>query len=867
MRPTAVRAVIGVFAVIVLGVVAASPIPGFATSTVTQTIAEWLGIFLSVIVQFLGKLLLLVIYVLTLVAQYNSFVTSTAVTNGWVIVRDIANMFFIVALLVIAFGTILSVKEYQVQTLLPKLVFGAIFINFSKTIAGIFIDLSQVAMMTFVNGFAAAAAGNFAQAFQLQQMISLTYTEGAGVDILKVVGTYLLAAVLLAIALATCVVMTVILAYRIVMLWALVVLSPLPYLLNAIPQGKKYASEWWSEFGKYLTTGPVLAFFLWLALVTAGSGQTGTEIRKDATVGGSDVANQEYNDGVAALGSSAGTPDSIISFVIAISMLIAGLQIGAKTGAMGSKMLGGIVDKTKEYGTKAAKKAAVYGTGYAAARAVATRGVQSDWAQNRLGAVAASRIPLANNLAMRGLVAVGAARKKREEEQANRIAQLKGKPKELEMLGRLANQAAVGANAVALRDAARRRAPSTIKDAALRKATVGKLKDDQLLDLSANELYELQTRSDLSAGQRRTIFEKGTAVQQRAVGDLGNFQSHQKWLSAQEEREYQTQLRSRSVHWTPTTTDAQKDNDRAEARRDAKMATAGAMPGSPTIPPWQNPPPGGGPPPPPGPRPRYSAGYDAQRQQQTQRQVQDHANRGLDFFASKEYQQNASKYYSREQYHENDRTSKSIERHREREGYDPNAISGLQKLLRQAEQGGGSREARLAIDFNMLGLSGNGVHLTGGDKDRVAQQIGTVLQGQGYADADIEKIKNALSGSSALNLVNKGRDTGSAKHTVIHESIHGQLESVDQTQLRSVWESIATQERESIVNAIRSEWKNPQMSEEDAMHEYFTDGLANATRWAREGGVKLSPEAIAQLKGLGVRLSPRRVAGTGGASA
>ncbi|MBI4433337.1 hypothetical protein HY632_01040, partial [Candidatus Uhrbacteria bacterium] len=358
-RPTAVRAVVLVLAAIVLGVVAGAPLPSFA-GAMTQTIAEYLGIFLSVVISFLGKLLLLVIYVLTLVAQYNSFVTSPAVSNGWVIVRDIANMFFIIALLVIAFGTILSIKEYQVQSLLPKLVFGAIFINFSKTIAGIFIDLSQVAMMTFVNGFAAAAAGNFAQAFQIQQIVTITPMETAGTDILQVVMGYLLAFVLLAIALATCVVMTVILAYRVVMLWALVVLSPLPYLLNAIPQGKKYANEWWSEFGKYLTTGPVLAFFLWLALVTAGSGNVGTEFTGGDKVGGSEIARKEYSGGSAALGSVAGEPESLISFVIAISMLIAGLQIGAKTGAMGSKMLGNIVDKTKEYGTKTAKRVTGY---------------------------------------------------------------------------------------------------------------------------------------------------------------------------------------------------------------------------------------------------------------------------------------------------------------------------------------------------------------------------------------------------------------------------------------------------------------------------------------------------------------------------
>jgi len=40
----------------------------------------------------------------------------------------------------------------------------ALLVNFSRTIAGIFIDISQLIMLTFVNGFAQAAGGNFVEA-------------------------------------------------------------------------------------------------------------------------------------------------------------------------------------------------------------------------------------------------------------------------------------------------------------------------------------------------------------------------------------------------------------------------------------------------------------------------------------------------------------------------------------------------------------------------------------------------------------------------------------------------------------------------------------------------------------------------------
>ncbi|MDO8599219.1 MAG: hypothetical protein Q7S02_03855, partial [bacterium] len=220
----------GVAAIVTLAV-AFAPFP--AAAGLKETVAEFMSTVLSAIVSVVGKLLLLAIYILTLIAQYNDFVNAAAVKNGWVIVRDVGNMFFIVVLLIIAFATILNVSSYQWKAMLPQLVIAAILINFSKTIAGIFIDLSQVMMLTFVNGFAAAAGGNFANMYRIQDLLSLdpNGSESTGLSLLAILGSYILAFILLTIALVTTLIMAVIMAFRIVMLWALVVLSPLPYVL------------------------------------------------------------------------------------------------------------------------------------------------------------------------------------------------------------------------------------------------------------------------------------------------------------------------------------------------------------------------------------------------------------------------------------------------------------------------------------------------------------------------------------------------------------------------------------------------------------------------------------------------------------
>src|SRR3989344_4070357 len=72
---------------------------------------------------------------------------------GWTIVRDIANMFFILILIVIALGTILRIKEYnEYGHLLAKLVVAALLVNFSQVIAVTIINFVNLITAMFVFG-------------------------------------------------------------------------------------------------------------------------------------------------------------------------------------------------------------------------------------------------------------------------------------------------------------------------------------------------------------------------------------------------------------------------------------------------------------------------------------------------------------------------------------------------------------------------------------------------------------------------------------------------------------------------------------------------------------------------------------------
>ncbi|MBI4652952.1 hypothetical protein HY750_01740 [Candidatus Kuenenbacteria bacterium] len=235
---------------------AAAGLLGFIFGDLGARVLGCVSIVLYGIIGLLAKLLIVIIQILIAVSSYNDFINAPAITEGWAIIRDVANMFFVIVLLIIAISTILGIETYNYKKLLPKLLLMAILINFSKMICGLLIDLSQVVMMTFVDGYKEAAAGNMASAFQLDQILSWGFktqeAKEANMSYLEIMGALLLALVLVIVAISVTLGTILIFLIRIIMIWFLVVLSPLAYLLSAFPGGAKYAQQWWIAFTKYL---------------------------------------------------------------------------------------------------------------------------------------------------------------------------------------------------------------------------------------------------------------------------------------------------------------------------------------------------------------------------------------------------------------------------------------------------------------------------------------------------------------------------------------------------------------------------------------------------------------------------------------
>ncbi|MDP2630088.1 MAG: hypothetical protein Q8P56_01650, partial [Candidatus Uhrbacteria bacterium] len=217
----------------------------------TDVGAKGLGIFfgglIATLIWVLGGLLVNLMWFLLAIAQYNQFLASTAVTTGWVVVRDVVNMGFVVVLLAIAIGTILQQQQYNYSQTLPKFLAAAILVNFSKTICGLFIDAAQIVMMTFVGAFSQAGGGNFAALLGLTRLLSMVYGGGGGLDTVKSNDTQalmgmVLALIFVSLALIVIGIMVAILVIRIIALWFLIILSPAAFFLMSLPNDKGYSS-------------------------------------------------------------------------------------------------------------------------------------------------------------------------------------------------------------------------------------------------------------------------------------------------------------------------------------------------------------------------------------------------------------------------------------------------------------------------------------------------------------------------------------------------------------------------------------------------------------------------------------------------
>jgi hypothetical protein len=216
-----------------------------------------------------------------------NLINSPLVQVGWQISRDFANLLLVVAIITAAIGTIIRLQGYTYKNLLPKIIIVALLINFSLSIAGVFIDATGVVSNFFVTKSTPNAShGDFgefskslAHALGLQEAMKTDtledeedkFTESADFQFGKA-SLQLLAALFFVVAFTvlgggTMMILSLSVLVRYIALSLLLIMLPLALISSAIPKFKKNWEEWQGKFIEYLAFLPVSLFFIYLTII------------------------------------------------------------------------------------------------------------------------------------------------------------------------------------------------------------------------------------------------------------------------------------------------------------------------------------------------------------------------------------------------------------------------------------------------------------------------------------------------------------------------------------------------------------------------------------------------------------------------
>lgn len=328
--------------------------------------------------QIVVRVILAVFSLMQQILVFNNFTGSSVVIAGWSIVRDAMNLFFVIILVFVAFATIINYSKYQWNRIVPKVLFTAIVINFSKTICGLMIDASQVVTLTFANAMRELLGGNFLQLFGLLDVFEIskkaealqgaTASGGApGISDFDLLAGGVMALAMTSIVLLVTIILCAVYVYRLVMLWILIVLSPLAFFLGGIkelsPEAGGGYGKWWKEMKCLLYIGPVLTFFLWLALSVAGAGSIASDFSSAGASGG--FAKDVFDANVSGFLLSIFDSSKFLSFVIGIAIIFAGIDaaqqfcsggfVGEQLGTAKKYARNIAYGYAKDYGDKARK--------------------------------------------------------------------------------------------------------------------------------------------------------------------------------------------------------------------------------------------------------------------------------------------------------------------------------------------------------------------------------------------------------------------------------------------------------------------------------------------------------------------------------
>lgn len=298
---------------------------------VISTIVTWLQ---SIIYRIFAYIVVPILNALLKVRPYeDGFVN--IIYPGWLILRNLANIFFIISLLVVGLRILFQQSAAgTARGFIMRLVIMALLVNFSLVIGQGIIGIADTVQSQFLPGNTKVieALGAKLMVEPLKSFRSeVANDDGAfsNDDAQLALADTIKPIVLLILSVAafwSFVAIAAFLLVRLVMLWILYMLSPIAYVGFVMDETKKYAKQWWDEFIKYAIMTPVLVFFLNIAALMA------------TVFSGSDNSLFQFSDGSQSADLVVGSLTILTHFIVLL-FIFAGMKFALGSGTFGAKAI------------------------------------------------------------------------------------------------------------------------------------------------------------------------------------------------------------------------------------------------------------------------------------------------------------------------------------------------------------------------------------------------------------------------------------------------------------------------------------------------------------------------------------------------
>ncbi len=204
----------------------------------------------SVVSYFMG----FVVDGLRQITDIGNLASNSGVTAAWKVMRDLANVLFILVLGAIAFSTILRIdtQRYGLRSLLPRLIGAVIGVNFSLLFITILVDTATVLGNPFLSGINILLDQN-----PVSNTSSLIGgAAGVGASVIMLIASLVVIIVMIGLLL--------LLVVRIVMIWLLAAFAPLAFLFSVLPFSRSLAMQWLKQLIKWTYMAPIAYVVLWV---------------------------------------------------------------------------------------------------------------------------------------------------------------------------------------------------------------------------------------------------------------------------------------------------------------------------------------------------------------------------------------------------------------------------------------------------------------------------------------------------------------------------------------------------------------------------------------------------------------------------